>query len=193
VLQGQRVMPGMDLYKIADLSTVWVEGEVFEKDLGLITLGSRAQITFESYPGQVFSGVVTYVYPTMTAESRTGRVRIALANPDQQLKPGMYATMEFAVRVHAAGIHIPRSAVLQTGARTVVFVRMVDGTLVPRQITAGMVTTEHVEVLAGLREGETVVASANFLVDAESNLGAAFGAARDTAAVRGSAPAHTGH
>ena len=174
VFQGQRIMPGMELYRIADLSTVWVEGEVFEKDLGLVALGSRAQISFESYPGQTFKGTVTYVSPVMTADSRTSRVRIELPNRNLQFKPGMYATMEFATRVHTAGIHIPRSAVLQTGARTIVFVRSADGSLVPRQITAGATTTEHVEVLAGLQEGEVVVASANFLVDAESNLGAAL-------------------
>ena len=174
VFQGQRIMPGMELYRIADLSTVWVEGEVFEKDLGLVALGSRAKISFESYPGQTFTGSVTYVSPVMTADSRTSRVRIELPNRNLQFKPGMYATMEFATRVHTAGIHIPRSAVLQTGARTIVFVRSADGSLVPRQITAGATTTEHVEVLAGLQEGEVVVASANFLVDAESNLGAAL-------------------
>lgn len=176
VLQGQRIMPGMELYRIADLSTVWVEGEVFEKDLGLVTLGSSARISFDAYPGQFFSGKVTYVYPTITADSRTGRVRIALPNRNLQFKPGMYATMEFAVPVHATGIHIPRSAVLQTGERTMVFVRTADGGLEPRQITAGIATTEHIEVLSGLQEGEVVVASANFLVDAESNLDASMDA-----------------
>lgn len=175
VFQGQRIMPGMDLYKIADLSTVWIEGEVFEKDLALITLGRTAQITFESYPGQTFSGKVSYVYPTVTADSRTGRIRIELPNPNLRFKPGMYANLQFQVPVHRQGIHIPRSAVLQTGERTVVFVQMADGMLVPREIKIGTATTEHVEVLSGLAAGEVVVASANFLVDAESNLGAALG------------------
>ncbi len=176
VFQGQRIMPGMDLYKIADLSTVWVEGEVFEKDLALIQLGSRARITFDSYPGEAFSGKVSYVYPTVTADSRTGRIRIELPNPRLRLRPGMYANMEFQVAVHRQGIHVPRSAVLQTGERTLVFVRADDGMLVPREIRAGAVTTEHVEVLSGLKVGEVVVSSANFLIDAESNLGAAAGA-----------------
>ncbi|HET9441358.1 MAG TPA: efflux RND transporter periplasmic adaptor subunit [Longimicrobiales bacterium] len=189
VLQGQRIMPGMELYRIADLSTVWVEGEVFEKDLGLVTLGSSARISFDAYPGQFFSGKVTYVYPTITADSRTGRVRIALPNRNLQFKPGMYATMEFAVPVHATGIHIPRSAVLQTGERTMVFVRTADGGLEPRQITAGIATTEHIEVLSGLQEGEVVVASANFLVDAESNLDASMDAMQPKPA----ADPHAGH
>ena len=174
VVQGQRIMPGMDLYKIADLSTVWVEGEVFEKDLALITLGRNAQMTFESYPGETFTGQVSYVYPTITADSRTGRVRIALRNPALRFKPGMYANIQFEVPVHVRGIHVPRSAVLQTGERTIAFVQSADGTLVPRVITIGMSTSEHVEVLSGLRAGEIVVASASFLVDAESNLGAAL-------------------
>lgn len=201
VLQGQRIMPGMDLYKIADLSTVWVEGEVFEKDLALITLGRKAQITFESYPGQTFSGSVSYVYPTVTADSRTGRIRIELPNPQLRFKPGMYADMQFQVPVHGQGIHIPRSAVLQTGERSMVFVQMSDGMLVPRQIKTGTVTTEHVEVLSGLSAGEVVVASANFLVDAESNLSAAIGnmqgmdtlTASPAAGVEPPADPHAGH
>jgi membrane fusion protein, copper/silver efflux system len=174
VLQGQRIMPGMDLYKIADLSTVWVEGEVFEKDLALVTLGRTARMTFESYPGESFSGRVSYVYPTITPDSRTGRVRIELRNPSLRFKPGMYANIQFEIPVHGQGIHVPRSAVLQTGERTIAFVQSADGTLVPREIRIGMSTSEHVEVLSGLRAGEVVVASASFLVDAESNLGAAF-------------------
>ena len=176
IVQGQRIMPGMDVYKIADLSTVWIEGEVFEKDLALVTLGRTARIAFEAYPGQMFTGKVTYVYPTISADSRTGRVRIALRNPEVRFKPGMYATMEFEVPIHSGGIHVPRSAVLQTGERSIVFVRAQDGALVPRTVTIGIASTEHVEVLAGLTAGEVVVASANFLVDAESNLAAALNA-----------------
>ncbi|HEY0808550.1 MAG TPA: efflux RND transporter periplasmic adaptor subunit [Longimicrobiales bacterium] len=188
VLQGQRIMPGMDLYRIADLSKVWVEGEVFEKDLALITVGRNARITFESYPGETFSGKVSYVYPTITADSRTGRIRIELANRNLRFKPGMYANLEFDVPIHSHGIHIPRSAVLQTGERTIAFVRMPDGTLAPREIEIGIATTEHVEVLSGITAGEVVVASANFLVDAESNLGAALNSMETTPAKRATAP-----
>ena len=188
VLQGQRIMPGMDLYRIADLSKVWVEGEVFEKDLALITVGRNARITFESYPGEAFSGKVSYVYPTITADSRTGRIRIELANPNLRFKPGMYANLEFEVPVHGRGIHVPRSAVLQTGERTIAFVRMPDGSLAPREIKVGVATTEHVEVLSGITAGEVVVASASFLVDAESNLGAALNSMETTPARRATAP-----
>ena len=191
VFQGQRIMPGMDLYRIADLSRVWVEGEVFEKDLSLVAVGRRARITFESYPGQSFTGRVAYVYPTITSQSRTGRIRIELANPELQFKPGMYAQLEFEVPVHRAGVHVPRLAVLQTGERSIVFVRAADGSLVPREIKTGVGTGDHIEVLEGLRAGEVVVASANFLIDAESNLGAAIGSMQGSKPVSTPpAPAH---
>ena len=175
VFKGQRIMPGMDLFRIADLSTVWLEGEVFEKDLALVTVGRTAQITFEAYPGETYTGRVTYVYPTISPQSRTGRIRIELPNPRLRFKPGMYANVQYDVPVHREGIHIPRSAVLQTGERSVVFVRATDGSLVPREITIGLSSGNHVEVVQGLKPGEVVVASANFLIDAESNLRAAIG------------------
>jgi membrane fusion protein, copper/silver efflux system len=195
VFQGQRIMPGMDLYRIADLSRVWVEGEVFEKDLSLVAVGRTARITFESYPGQSFTGRVAYVYPTITSQSRTGRIRIELPNRELQFKPGMYAQMEFAVPVHRAGVHVPRLAVLQTGERSIVFVRAADGSLVPREIKTGVGTGDHIEVLEGLRAGEVVVASANFLIDAESNLGASIGSMQgmDMSKKAGSTPPPPAH
>lgn len=174
VSEGARIMPGMDLYRIADLSKVWIEGEVFEKDLAAVELGSPARITFDAYPGRVFIARVTYVYPTVSLETRTGRVRLELDNPGLQLKPGMYANVEFVANVHIAGLHVPRSAVLATGTRSIVFVRHDDGSLVPHEVTTGVAAGEHIEILSGLSAGQVVVASANFLVDAESNLGAAM-------------------
>jgi Cu(I)/Ag(I) efflux system membrane fusion protein len=173
IVAGARIMPGMDLYRIADLSTVWIEGEVFEKDLAQIVLGTAGQVTLESYPNRRLQARVSYVYPTITAASRTGRIRVELANGDLLLKPGMYATLEFEVPVHEAGVHVPRSAVLQTGERSLVFVHEADGALVPREVRIGFATADHVEILEGLSAGEVVVASANFLIDAESNLGSA--------------------
>ena len=170
VIEGMRVMPGMDLYRIADLSRVWVEGEVFEKDLSLIRAGQSARVTFESYPGEEFRGTVTYVYPTVSVEARTGRIRIELANPGLRFKPGMYAHLELRAGNERNALLIPRSAVLNTGARALVFVRDLDGMLVPREVTTGFISGDDVEILAGLTAGETVVTSANFLIDAESNL-----------------------
>jgi multidrug efflux pump subunit AcrA (membrane-fusion protein) len=188
VFEGGRIMPGMDLYRIADLSTVWIEGEVFEKDLGLVGLGREARITFDAYPGESFTGRVTYIYPTVSQETRTGRVRLELPNPGVKFKPGMYANIAFEVRVHLAGLHVPRAAVLTTGTRSLVFVQHADGSLVPHQVKIGQAAGDHVEILAGLTAGQVVVASAGFLVDAESNLGAAL---KDMSATVG-APAVSG-
>lgn len=174
VFRGARIMPGMDLYKLADLSTVWVEGEVFEKDLALIKIGSPARLTFDAYPGEVFVGRVAYVYPSVAQQTRTGRVRFELPNPGTKLKPGMYANVDFVVPVHRSGLHIPRTAVLSSGTRSIVFVRHDDGTLMPHEVTIGVASGDHIEILGGLEPGQTVVASASFLVDAEANLGAAM-------------------
>jgi Cu(I)/Ag(I) efflux system membrane fusion protein len=183
---GGRVMPGMDLFRIADLSSVWVEGQVFEKDMGAIRLGQRARVTFEAYPGEVFDAGVTFVYPSVAMESRTGRVRLALANPGGRLKPGMYARVELEVGGAQEALMIPRSAVHTTGERSLVFVRQADGSLAHREVTGGRITGDDVEVLSGLAAGEVVVASANFLIDAESSMGGGTGDVPEKAA--GGAP-----
>ena len=175
VVEGGRIMPGMDVFKIADLSTVWVEGEVFEKDLSLATVGQRVKVTFQAYPGEVFEGVITYVYPSVDVDSRTGRVRVQLENPGLRLRPGMYANIDLEVEGHHRGLAVPRTAVLHTGERAVVFVRHGDsGRLVPHEVTTGLVAGSEIEILAGLEEGQQVVSSASFLIDAESNLGASM-------------------
>jgi membrane fusion protein, copper/silver efflux system len=170
VVQGQQVMPGMRLYRIADLSEVWVEGELFEQDLKLVQPGAQAHIEVAAYPGQHLMGRVAFVYPTVDTESRTNRVRVTVRNPDRRLKPGMFATMYFNVTVGDDVIVIPMEAIVVTGERTLVFVRDSAGVLSPRPIVLGVRTDHEAQVLAGLREGEQVVASANFLVDAESRL-----------------------
>ena len=174
VVEGARIMPGMDVFQIADLSTVWVEGDVFEKDLALATEGQPARVTFQAYPGEVFEGVITYVYPTVSMDSRTGQVRVELENPGLRLRPGMYAEVRLAVAGRTDGLTVPRSAVLFTGERAVVFVRHDDGTLMPHEVSTGLVAGQDVEILAGLEEGQRVVSSASFLIDAESNLGASM-------------------
>ncbi len=192
VVEGGRIMPGMNVYEIADLSTVWVEGEVFEKDLALVEEGQRARVTLEAYPGETFDGTVTYVYPTVSPSSRTGRIRVELENPGLRLKPGMYATVSLRA-TGAEALMVPRSAVLFTGERAVVFVRKADGhTLEPREVTAGRRNDRHIEVLEGLAEGDVVVSSASFLIDAESNLGAAMGDG-DAMDTDGASEGHAGH
>jgi len=178
VLQGQRLMPGDVAYQIADLSRVWLEGEVFEPDLPALRVGQAVRAEFPALPGEQRPGRIGYVYPTLNPETRTARVRVELDNPGLQLKPGMYATFHFTARTEPV-LHVPRSAVLVTGKRSLVFVRDSAGTLVPREVISGRGSDSRIEILAGLREGETVVASATFLVDAESNLGTALGGMAD--------------
>jgi len=174
VLAGQRLMAGEVVYQIVDLSRVWIEGEVFEPDLPAVHAGQRVTAEFPALPGDQRSGRITYVYPTLNPETRTARVRVELVNPGLRLKPGMYATFHFAALTEPV-VNIPRSAVLVTGRRALIFVRDSAGTLVPREVSLGRGTDDRIEILSGLREGETVVASATFLVDAESNLGSALG------------------
>jgi Cu(I)/Ag(I) efflux system membrane fusion protein len=127
VVAGMRVMPGMALYRIADLSRVWVEGEVFERDMGSVRRGQHARLTFEAFPGETFEARVAYLYPTLSAEARTGRVRLELDNPGGRIRPGMYASIELRPAEARRAVVVPRGAVHQTGERAVVFVRGADG------------------------------------------------------------------
>lgn len=178
VLAGQRVMAGEPVYRIADLKTVWLEGEIFERDLPAVRLGLPVTAEFAALPGAIRSGRITYVYPTLNPETRTARVRVELANPDLALKPGMYSTFRFTSAT-APVASVPRSAVLVTGERNLVFVRMPDGMLMPHYVTLGTATDDRIEILSGVEVGDTVVRSATFLVDAESNLGSLLGGMGD--------------
>lgn len=172
---GSRVMPGMALYRIADLSRVWVEGEVFERDLSQVRVGQGASVTLDAYPGEVFEGRVAYVYPSVSLETRTGRVRVELDNPRMRLMPGMYARVDLAAAVERIALLIPRDAVHATGERALVFVRDEHGALHARTVTTGLTAGDEIEVLAGLEPGEMIVSSAAFLVDAESSMGGSTG------------------
>lgn len=179
VLAGQKVMAGDVLYKVADLATVWVEGEVFEQDLSSVRVGLRVQADFQSLPGEHRAGRISYVYPTLDPDTRTVRVRIVLSNDELRLKPGMYATIRIAGVQRNDVLTVPRSAVLSTGERSIVFVRETNGRLAPREVALGATSEDRVEVLRGVSAGETVVASGTFLVDAESNLSASLGGMGD--------------
>ncbi len=171
VVEGDRIMPGMTVYRIADLSRVWIEADVFEKDLGLVEKGQEAEVTFETYPGRVFRGRVAFVYPTVSIQDRTAHIRLELPNPRLELKPGMYAQIRLDVPPGPPSLIVPRSAVLATGERALVFVQAKNGELMPREVTMGRTSGQLQELLAGVTEGERVVSSAAFLIDAESNLG----------------------
>jgi len=175
VLAGQRIMAGEPLYKVADLSIVWLEGEVFERDLGAVRLGQRVRAEFDAFPGASRSGRVTYIYPTLNPDTRTARIRVEIPNRDLQLKPGMYGTIRIDGALSAPTLVVPRSAVLATGERRLVFVRRADGKLEPRDVEIGRSSDDFTQILRGLAFGDTVVRSATFLVDAESNLSSALG------------------
>lgn len=175
VLAGQKIMAGDALYKLADLGTVWVEGEVFEQDIADVRVGQMVHADFDALPGEHRMGRINYIYPTLDPQTRTVRVRVSLPNPDIRLKPGMYATIRIAGTDRSNVLTVPRSAVLTTGERSIVFVRDTMGMLVPREVTVGAANDDRIEIVRGLAAGETVVASATFLVDAESNLDAALG------------------
>ena len=176
-VQGMRFMPGEVLYRIADLSSLWLLAEVFEQDLGLVRIGQAAKIHVNAYPERVFEGKVAFIYPAVTAETRTARVRIELANPGQLLKPAMYAEVELAVaQSPVKRLSVPDSAVLDSGNRQLVLVRRDEGRFEPREIKVGARGDGYVEVADGIREGENVVVAANFLIDSESNLRSALNA-----------------
>jgi Cu(I)/Ag(I) efflux system membrane fusion protein len=174
-LEGLHFGAGDMLYRIVDLSTVWLLADVFEQDLAQIRPGQSATMTVQAYPGRVFEGRVAFVYPTLNAQTRTAKVRIEVPNPDLLLKTDMYATVEIAAPVeNTTVLAVPDSAVLDTGTRQTVLVDRGEGRFEPRAVKLGARADSYIAVLKGLREGEKVVTGANFLIDAESNLRAAL-------------------
>jgi Cu(I)/Ag(I) efflux system membrane fusion protein len=175
-VRGMRFMPGETLFRIADLSRVWLVADVFEQDLGLVRLGQRAEVAVNALPGRPFSGTVGFIYPALTAESRTGKVRIELDNRDGLLRPNLYATVHLNADVAATPqLAVPDSALLDTGTRQIVLVEAGEGRYEPREVTVGVRADGFIQIAGGLAEGERVVVRANFLIDSESNLRAALG------------------
>ncbi|HZX31491.1 MAG TPA: efflux RND transporter periplasmic adaptor subunit [Rhodocyclaceae bacterium] len=194
-VQGMRFMPGEALYQVADLSSVWVVADVFEQDIGLVKSGAKAKVRINAYPDKVFEGSVTYVYPTLKAETRTVPVRIELPNPGQLLKPAMFAQVELPVGGKGRVVTVPTSAVIDSGTRQIVLVQQGEGRFEPREVKLGARGDDYVEVIDGVKDGEPVVVSANFLIDAESNLKAAVGGFGHAGhgEVPKAAPASAGH
>lgn len=175
VVEGMRFMPGEPLLKIADLSTMWLLADVFEQDLALVRVGETATFRVNAFPDRAFRGRVSFIYPSLNPQTRTAKVRIELPNRDGALKPSMYATVEIGIAAGAGKVlTVPTSAVIHSGTREVVLVLLAEGRFEPRSVKLGMQGDEHVQILEGVAEGEKVVASANFLIDAESNLRAAL-------------------
>lgn len=188
VVAGQRIIAGDVLYQLADLHQVWVEGDVFEQDLATVRIGQMVHADFQALPGVHRMARISWIYPTIDADTRTARVRIALSNEDLQLKPGMYATLRIVGSRSGDVLTIPRDAVLSTGARHVVFVKEANGMLRPHEVAVGPANDTHITILLGLAAGDTVVASATFLVDAESSLGKSMGGMGDMPGMDMTAP-----
>jgi len=192
-VQGMRFMPGETLFQIADTSTVWVQADVFEQDIAAVNVGQKAKIKINAYPGEVFEGRIAYVYPTLKAETRTVPVRIELANPKGRLKPAMFADVDIPAGGAAPVLTVPTSAVIDSGTRQVVVVQLAEGRFEPRPVKLGQRGGEFVQVLEGVKEGESVVVAANFLIDAESNLKAALGGMQQAEGASNAKPAAVGH
>ena len=174
VREGQKVMPGTPLMRIADLSHVWIAVEIPEPLAGGIAEGRRAEARLTALPGRVFEGRVDYVYPNLDAATRTLRARIAFANRDGALKPGMFATVTVLGRTQGDVLKVPSDAVIRTGRRTVVIVQEAEGRFRPAEVTLGPEHDGEIVILTGLTEGEDVVTSGQFLIDSEANLQGAY-------------------
>ena len=174
--KGMRVEPGMALYKLADLSVVWLIADIYEYELPLIRLGQQASINLSYLPGEAFTGKAVFIYPYLDAQTRTARVRFEFANPRGTLKPEMYAGVEITIRL-GDKVAVPEGAIIDTGIRKVAIVEKGAGYFEPRDVKLGTKAGDYYEVLDGLKVGERVVTSANFLIDSESKLKEAVGGA----------------
>jgi Cu(I)/Ag(I) efflux system membrane fusion protein len=181
VEQGKSVKTGDLLVEVADLSVVWLWAEFYENELSMLQVGQKLAVTAKSYPGQNFDGTISLIDPFLDATKRTAKVRIDIPNPDFKLRPGMYVNAELEMEMGAA-LTIPISAVMPTGTRSVVFVDRGEGKLEPRIVQLGAKYGDIYEVKSGLEENERVVASANFLIDAESKVQGALKAFEKTPA-----------
>ena len=173
-LPNQFIQPETKLYTIADLSQVWVYAQVFQTDVGRLTTGDPATVSVDAYPARTFSGRVQQILPQVDPATRTVRVRMVFDNPRLLLKPGMYVNVDLGVPL-GTQLVIPASGVLQSGTRQIAFVDHGNGYLEPRQIEIGPRVGDSFVVLKGLRGGERIVSSANFLIDSESELQSALG------------------
>ena len=171
-LPGKYVEPGVTLYEIADLSTIWIHADIYESEVAHAKVGQPATITFAAYPAETFSGKVAYVYPTLNTEARTVRVRVEFTNPKLKLKPGMYGNVTLQTDA-VKTLVVPKDAVLNTGLRQLVFMDRGQGRYEPTLVKLGRRSQDSVEVMEGLKEGDRIVTSANFLLDAESKLASA--------------------
>jgi Cu(I)/Ag(I) efflux system membrane fusion protein len=172
--KGMNVMPGMALYKLADLSVVWLYADIYEYELPFIRLGQQASIQLSYIPGETFTGKAIYIYPSLNPETRTAKVRFEIPNSHGKLKPEMYANVELKVRL-GQKLAVPEGAIIDTGLRQLAIIDKGSGYFEPREVKVGAKVDNYYEVISGLKAGERVVTSANFLIDSESKLKEAIG------------------
>lgn len=172
-IQGMYITPEMELYHIADLSRIWIIVTLYEYDVAVISVGDEAEIQLPYDPDKSFKGKISYIYPEIELETRTAKARIELDNPDQKLKPGMFSNISLKKNLGEA-IVIPDDAIIDTGIRKIVFVKTGTSHFEPREVKAGPRIENMFAILSGLKEGEEIVTSAHFLIDAESKFQAAL-------------------
>jgi len=194
VVQGSKLSAGDTPFEITDLSHVWVLADAYESDINRIRVGTPATLRVDALPNRLFRGTVGFVDPLVDPKTRTAKIRVAFKNPGLDLKPDMFGEVSFAGKTRE-GLQVPLDAMIDSGSQKVVFLSLGDGRFQPREITTGAQTTETVEVLSGLSEGDQVVTRANFLIDSESRLKSALEALAQKAPAQGRAPAdpHAGH
>jgi RND family efflux transporter MFP subunit len=170
VTQGQYVNTGDVLYGVTDLSTVWVEADIYEADLPQVRVGQAVEVTAESLPGVKLRGRVDFLEPVVNAQARTAAARIQVANPGMRLRPGMFVQARFAVAAEESTLAVPRSAVLNTGEHTLVYVAKGNGVFEAHRVQLGAVADDYYPVLEGLHEGERIVTEGNFLLDSQTRI-----------------------
>ncbi|HNZ64339.1 MAG TPA: efflux RND transporter periplasmic adaptor subunit [Smithella sp.] len=168
-VQGMKVLPGEKLFDIADLSVIWIIADIYEYEMPLVKVGQQAKITLSYFPGKELSSKIDYIYPTMSADTRTAKIRLTLPNPQGLLKPQMFTNVEIRISL-GQKLVVPESAVIDTGTSQVVYVDKGEGAFEPREVELGLRADGSVEVLRGVKAGEKVAASANFLIDSEAQL-----------------------
>lgn len=168
-VQGMRVMPGEKLFDVADLDYIWIMADIYEQDLPLVKVGQKARIGLSYFPGREVTAQVDYIYPALAGETRTAKVRFTLPNPAGLLKPQMFTNVDIKID-QGHRLTVPTEAVIDTGARQIVYVDRGEGNFEPREVTIGLRNEEMVEIVRGLKAGEKVAAAANFLIDSEAQL-----------------------
>ncbi|VAX16290.1 Probable Co/Zn/Cd efflux system membrane fusion protein [hydrothermal vent metagenome] len=170
VREGQYVTPATELYKIADLSTIWIYVDIYEDEMPWVRTGDMAEMKVTGIPGKTFTGKVTYIYPYLDSKTRTNKIRLEFKNPGRALKPDMFANVTLLTSKQLDAVAIPSEAIIRTGKRDQVFIVTGPGRFEPREVTLGVSTNGEVQIVEGVEAGEEVVTSAQFLIDSESKL-----------------------